>query len=66
MELRDYLHQQRITRKAFAESIDYNPSSIRNVLRGQKPGKKLATAIERATGGLVTIDDVIKPKEMTK
>lgn len=62
MELRDYLHQNRITQVKFAASIDYIPRTIRLVLSGKRVGKKLARAIEKATGGQVTIDEVIKPE----
>lgn len=61
MNLRDYLHKERITAKSFAETINYTPDHIRNYIRGStKLGKKAAILIEKATNGKVTAKEIMK------
>lgn len=55
MDLREYLFKKRMTAIAFAKSIDYNPTYIRQICQGRyEPSDKLKRIIDKATGGLVT------------
>jgi transcriptional regulator with XRE-family HTH domain len=65
MELREYLFKKRITNKEFAEKVNYDKSYIGDVANGKKkPGKKLAKAIEKATNGEVTVEELMSLKEI--
>lgn len=60
MNLRDYLHKNSIRKKEFALKIGYNYAFICRVAEfAQKPGKRLATAIEQATNGIVTVKELL-------
>lgn len=60
MNLRDYLHFERITIKKFAESIDYAPGHLYGYLQGRlKLSKKAARIIERVTVGKVTAKEIM-------
>lgn len=66
MHLREYLIVNGIQVKDFAEQIDYSPNHISQVCRnGHKASKKLGRIVERATGGLVTVDEIVNPKSIT-
>lgn len=63
MDLRRYLFENRLTRKEFAERIDYTSNYVVMLCKGKKPGPKAARAIEKATNGLVRYekeDEAIK------
>lgn len=46
-----------MTAVAFAKSIDYNPTYIRQICQGRyEPSDKLKRIIDKATGGIVTWD----------
>ena len=61
MDLKEFLYQKRMQIKEFAGIIKYDRSSITEVIHGRRtPGRKLIEAIEEATGGLVTRDDLLK------
>jgi len=53
MDLRRYLFENRLTRKEFAERIDYTSNYVVMICKGKKPGPKAAKAIEKATNGIV-------------
>lgn len=55
MHLREYLDQERMTYREFAEKIGIHIQSAKNIAYGsRKPGLKLALQIEEFTGGKVT------------
>jgi transcriptional regulator with XRE-family HTH domain len=57
MELRDYLHFERMQVKQFAEKIGYDRSYISKISEhGHIPSKRLRKAITDATDGKVTFD----------
>lgn len=60
MDLRRYLFENRITQKQFAESIDYSRAYITLIANGQitKVGRKFARAVQKATNGVVTLEDL--------
>lgn len=61
MELRRYLFENRLTQKKFAEIIKYYPQYLRGVMYGRlKPGKRMLEAIELATHGTVTKEEMMK------
>lgn len=65
MELRDYLHFKRLFIKDFAKSIGASPTYISQISNGYiRPGKNMALAIEKATNGEVTFNELmsITPK----
>lgn len=64
MHLRAYLWKHKLTIQEFAEKIGYNRHHISRVMRGeQRPAKKLAIAIETATAGEVTAEELLNIKE---
>ena len=62
MELGEYLHKHRksIVELSFLTGIGI--SSIYKYLDGHSPSFNNAVKIEKATGGLVKVEDVRKPK----
>ncbi len=60
-KLRDYLWDNDIQIKAFAESLELTASHLSNYMHGRlRVSKKVARAIERATKGEVTAEDIMK------
>lgn len=58
MDLRDYLHHERIKLYEFANKIGYERSYINRISLGtHKPGRRLAKTITEATDGKVTYDN---------
>lgn len=54
MKLKAYLAENDMKLGEFAKSIDCNYSYLSNICKGSVlPGKRLAKAIEEATGGIV-------------
>ncbi len=61
MNLRDYLHFERISTKSFAESLDLTPMHLYAYLNGRiRVSKKVARAIEKKTNGKVTAEEILK------
>lgn len=61
MNLRDYLHFERIKLKDFAESIDMSVTHISGYINGRlRVSKKVARNIEKATEGKVTAKQILK------
>lgn len=61
MDLREYLFRKRITVKDFAEKIDYSRTHMSEIVNmKRKPTKKLARAIEKATNGEVTVEELLE------
>ncbi len=55
MQLREFLDQERITYREFAEKLGIHIQSAKNIAYGmRKPGLGLALQIEEFTGGKVT------------
>jgi len=60
MHLREYLWKHKITIQQFAEKVSYNRNYISLVMKGEKKaGKRLAKAIEEATNGEVTAEELL-------
>ncbi len=60
MNIREYLFRQEITMSSFARKIDYERSYLSIVMKGkQKPGRKFIAAVERASNGNVTEEDIL-------
>ncbi len=58
MQLRDYIFQSGITVAEFGRRLEYHPTYMQMIARGdRKPSKRLVTAIEKETGGRVTKKD---------
>lgn len=67
MNLRDYLHFERITLKSFCDSIEMSPTHLGGYINGRlRVSKKVARAIERATNGKVTAKQVMKDNPLKK
>jgi DNA-binding transcriptional regulator YdaS (Cro superfamily) len=65
MDLEEYLHQNRLSIKEFANRIGYHRTSIGEVINGtRRPGNKMIRFIEVATEGLVTREDLLKEKKI--
>lgn len=59
MELRDWMHFNRVTCVQVAEAIELSPVYIRMIKAGRYiPSKKVARKIESYTQGLVTVKDI--------
>lgn len=60
MQLVDYLHKHKLTRKEFAELIDVHPTHLRSVIVGVYPvSKKMSRLVEKATKGAVTASEIV-------
>lgn len=67
MNLRDYLHFERIKIKKFADSLELSSSHITNYLHGRnRMSRKVARAIERVTEGKVTAEQIMKDNPLKK
>ncbi len=65
MDLREYLFRKRITIAEFSRNINYTPEYVGSIIhKKMKPGKKLAKAIEKATNGEVTVEELMSLKEI--
>lgn len=61
VKLKMYLLINNMTMTAFCEQINYDLTYISKIAKGKrKPGIKLAKIIENATGGQVTVEDLLK------
>ena len=60
MEIRDYLFQNRMTCSALARRLGVSPNHLRMIKNKHfKPSRKLAVEIEIATGGQVTLSELM-------
>lgn len=60
MQLRDYLHFNKMLKKDFAKKIGYNAHFVGAVAEYvRKPSKRFAKVIEIATDGQVTVDEIM-------
>ncbi len=67
MNLRDYLHFERIKLKTFAESIDMSITHISGYINGRlRVSKKVARNIEKITQGKVTAKEIMKDNPVKK
>lgn len=61
MDLRDYLHFQRISVTEFAQMLGCSRTHLSEIIHGKRiPGKWLAKDIERATNGEVKAEELLK------
>lgn len=59
MELRDYLHQYRVTCASMAKELGIGANYMRTIKRKQvKPSRNLSEQIQIITGGKVTVADL--------
>jgi DNA-binding transcriptional regulator YdaS (Cro superfamily) len=59
MQLRDYMHHNRINAKQLADQVGVSHSYMRALKNSAHyPSERLAKKIEIVTGGLVTIEDL--------
>jgi len=62
MNIESYLTQNNIPRGEFSKKIKIHWSHLNNILNGQrKPSAPLALRIEQATGGKVTLRELLFP-----
>lgn len=70
MNLRDYLHFERVTQEEFAKRINYTSQYISSHIgRRQNVSKKFAQEVVKATNGKVTMEEVMsqnRPKQETE
>lgn len=67
MNLRDYLHFERIKLKDFAQSLDLSLGHLSAYVNGRlRVSKKVARAIEKVTKGKVKIEEVLKDNPKKK
>lgn len=67
MELRDYLHKNRIKVAQFCRRINYTPPYLYRIVNQTKmAGDKLARIIEKETNGEVTYAELMNPKKELK
>jgi len=60
MNLKEYLYQKNINLEEFSRQVNYDKNYLSNIACGsKKPGIKLARIISKATGGSVTIDELL-------
>lgn len=58
MMLKEYFDKHRIDPFTFAYNTDISVTAIYRYLKGFKPHLKRAVKIEKATGGLVTVEEL--------
>ena len=67
MNLRDYLHFQRMTIQEFADKVGYTRTHLSMIVNDKmNPSARLAKDIERLTNGEVEASQWIKKKKKTK
>jgi len=67
MDLREYLFVNRLTVKEFSEKLDYSRTHLSGVIHGKlSPSRKLARAIEKATSGQVTAEEMMRSKNLVE
>lgn len=67
MQLRDYLHHNKIKKKDFAEKIGFNVNYLGAVAEYvRKPSKKFAMIVEMITEGKVTMDEIMNAEYLKK
>jgi hypothetical protein len=67
MELRDYLHKNRMKVADFCRLIDYSGPYMYRVVNQQRPaGRRLALIIEKATNGECTYKELTNPEHWMK
>jgi predicted nucleic acid-binding Zn finger protein len=59
MDLRTYLFINRINQYDFAKLCNCSKITISLIVNGKRPGKRIATAIEIASKGVVRYPDVV-------
>ena len=59
MKLKEYLIKEKLAPDEFAEKVKLSANTIRACKRGVRVSFKSARKIEKATGGLVTIEELI-------
>lgn len=59
MKLRDYLARQGETQRSFSERTGIPQQTLADICRGGGTRTETAIKIRNATGGLVTVDDLI-------
>lgn len=66
MQLKQYLHENKIEIKDFAKKIDFHPGYVSQVGNFElRPGRKFIKAVEKYTKNIVTEDDLTNPKDFT-
>ena len=61
MQLRDYLHAERLTCTELAKAVGVHRVYMTGIKNGKiKPGLRLARDIVDRTGGKVTLDDLLR------
>ncbi len=58
MKLKEFLLQEKIDPVRFAVDHDFSVSSIYRYMRGGRPHFSIAVALEKATKGKVTVQDL--------
>lgn len=67
MDLREYLFRQRISVQEFAEKLEYSRTHLSLIVNGKgRPSPRLAKAIEKATNGEVTAEELLKKKDINR
>lgn len=62
MTLREYIETRQISPAVFAAELGVPPSTVTRWLKGERtPVLESIAAIEKATGGLVTMADFLSP-----
>jgi predicted transcriptional regulator len=61
MDLKEYLESRNISQQDFAKMLDISQTAVSNyVIYKRLPSTEIARAIEVATKGKVTVDDMIE------
>ena len=64
MKLKDHLKTNKIKKKTFAHNIGIHHVYLSQILGGYRnPSPKLALRIQQATGGQVTINELLYPSQ---
>lgn len=66
MRLEEYLKEQCIVKKKFAEKLEVTAQTLDNIISGSSPRLELALKIEQMTGGKVKPKDLLPPPGQEK
>ncbi len=72
MDLREYMFRNRLSSVQLAKDLDCSRGQITLMRMGKRVGKRFALDVEKITGGMVTVGELIngkpqrKPDELTE
>lgn len=66
MNLKEYLDNNHIKYRGFAESLKVHENTIYNIIKGKNASEEVASLIIKATRGKVKMKDLVRKSESKK